>query len=169
MKYNTIKIKKYSDVIEEYEAYAAIAPGELVQIYSADDAKTTVKPHATAAGNAVPMFALEDELQGRGIADTYAAGDRVQVWIPGRGDIVYAILANGQHIEIGDWLESNGDGYLQKHVADVGDSTVGTVQKAIIGQALESKDLSAGSDQSVVESAGDAGLGASARIRVRIV
>ena len=78
MAFNTIKLKKYSDVIEEMIADAAIYPGMVVEM----DSAAKVKVHATAGGNVVPvMVALEDELQGKGIDDAYATNDKVQVWI----------------------------------------------------------------------------------------
>jgi len=114
MAYNTIKIKKYADVVEEFVANAAITPGMLVEIMNTGK----VRKHATSGGNAVPMFALEDELQGKDIDDAYVAADQVQVWIAGRGDLVYALLADGQNVSIGDFLVSNGDGYLKKYAYD---------------------------------------------------
>lgn len=114
MAYNTIKVKKYSNVIEEFVANAAITPGMLVEVMSTGK----LRKHATALGNAFPMFALEDELQGKGINDNYAAGDQVQVWIPGRGDIVNALLRDEENIAIGDFLESDGEGKLRKYVAE---------------------------------------------------
>ena len=104
---NTIKLKKYSDVIEEFVAASAITPGMLVALNSAGK----VEPHGTAGGNAIPMFALEDELQGKTIDDAYAANDPVQVWIAGRGDIVNAIA--GDAITAGAFLVSAGNGKLK--------------------------------------------------------
>ena len=110
---NTIKLKKYTDIINEYEASAVIIPGQLVQLNT--DGK--VKPHATAGGLAEKAFALEDELQGKGIDDVYAIGDRVQAWNTRPGDEVYAFLnpASAVTIAIGDFLESAGNGNLQKY------------------------------------------------------
>lgn len=139
MAYNTIKIKKYADVVYEYEAHAAITPGMLLILNSDEE----VLAHNTAAGNVIPpMFALEDELQGHGIDDDYAAGDQVQVWIPGRGDIVNALLRDEQTITIGELLESDGEGRLQSHTAVAGDSTTGTITAPIVGVAVEAVDLS---------------------------
>ena len=104
---NTIKLKKYSDVIEEFVADAAITPGMLVAL----NASGAVIPHGEAAGNAIPMFALEDELQGKTIDDAYAADDPVQVWIAGRGDIVNAIA--NESITAGAFLVSAGNGKLK--------------------------------------------------------
>ena len=144
MAYNTIKIKKYSDVIEEMIAAAAIYPGMVVEMDSAGKAKV----HATATGNVVPvMVALEDELQGKGIDDAYAANDKVQVWIPNSGDQFYGIIADGQTIAKGDLLESDGYGRLQKHVPDEG-SVNAIYQSSIVGVALDAVSTAAGSEDS---------------------
>jgi hypothetical protein len=139
MAYETIKIKKYSDVIEEFTAAAALSPGMLVE---QTPGAATVRKHATAGGNAIPMFALEDELQGKGIGNAYATGDKVQVWIAGRGDIVYARIADEQHIEIGDFLESDGLGSLRECVPPHGDSSTDIVSMPIVAVALDHADLS---------------------------
>jgi homospermidine synthase len=147
----TIKLKKYSDVIEELVAHATITPGHLVELLSTGK----IRAHGTASGNALPMFALEDELQGKSISDNYGANDKVQVWIPYRGDIVNAILKDGQNVVVGDFLESAGDGTLQKHVAD---STGDYLVNQIVGVAVEALDMS-----------GSAGEDPSPRIAVRII
>jgi len=147
---NTIKLKKYLNIIEEYEAEAAIIPGELIELNSSGN----VQVHSTAGGNSLHMFALEDELQGNGIDDAYAAGDRVQVWIPTRGDQVYAILADGNDVSIGDFLESNGSGELQLHTPDFmnyesadSDTTITAYTNQIVGVALEAVDTSGSSGE----------------------
>jgi len=154
----SVKIKAYTNVIEEYVANAAITPGHLIQIMSTDK----VRVHASAGQNALPMFALEDELQGKGIDEAYAATDRVQCWVPNRGDVVNAVLKNGETIVIGDFLESAGDGTLQKHIADVDSSNDITwvYPLQIVGQAIVALDLSG-------SSGADALVGN--RIQIRIV
>ena len=162
----TIKLKKYVDIVIEKVANAAITPGMLVEPMSTDK----VRAHATAEGNAVPMFALEDELQGRDIDDGYAANDPVQIWIPQRGEEVLAILADGYDIDIGDFLASNGDGYLREHTTETESwdsndpGSVNVYPLQIIAQALEAIDTSGSSG---VESSG--ALGYAKRIKVRIV
>lgn len=121
---NTIKLKKYSDVIEEFVAGAAITPGMLVAL----NASGAVIPHGEAAGNAIPMFALEDELQGKTIDDAYEAGAPVQVWVAGRGDIVNAIA--GAQIAAGDFLVSDGTGKLKPAGSGVSVEISGTVTGA---------------------------------------
>lgn len=106
---NTIKIKNYLNVFEELKAAGTIKPGMLVEVTSDGE----VQAHSTQNGNALPKFAIENELAGEGITDDYAADDQVQVWTPSRGDLVYGLLADGQSVDIGDFLASNGDGYLK--------------------------------------------------------
>jgi hypothetical protein len=139
---HTIKIKKYADVIEEYTSTAVeITPGMLIEITSAG----LVQKHSTGNGKALTMFALEDELQGRGIDVNYTVSTRVQCWLPGHGDMVYALLADGETAVIGSWLASNADGKLK----------VSTTNP--IGQAVEAVDMS-----------GTSGADPSGRIIVRI-
>ena len=148
MAYNTIKLKKYADIIEELQAGEAITPGHLIEQY----ATGLVKKHATSGGNALPMFALEDELQGNDIDDNYASGDKVQCWVAQRGECVYAVLADGQSVVEGGFLESNGDGTLKAHTAETWTSAdaqeANTVySNPIVGIALEYKDLSGSSGE----------------------
>ncbi|MFA7651655.1 MAG: hypothetical protein WCX62_04490 [Synergistaceae bacterium] len=132
---NTIKIKSYVDVQEEYIADAAIKPGNLVKLDS--DGKVTV--FATNAGMVLPMFAVEDEFQGKTVTDAYAQGDVVQCWIPNRGDVVMGILDKGANVSIGDLLEATDDGTLRKLTIGSSASDGG----AIVGVALEALNLTA--------------------------
>jgi hypothetical protein len=141
--YNTIKIKKYVDHIEEFVANAAITPGMLVELMSTNK----LRAHATSGGEAAAKwFALEDELQGKGIDDAYAATDPVQVWVCVPGEVVYALIADGQTIAKGDYLESNGAGRLTKHTADSAhDIVYGT---HVVAMALEAVTLDAEGSES---------------------
>jgi hypothetical protein len=162
MKHNTIILKNYLNVFEEYISAAIVTPGELLEITSAGK----VQDHSVAGGNVYgPLFAIEDALQGKAIYDNYASGALVRCWRPTPGDEVYAILADGQHIEIGEPLESNAGGYLQKFAGDVADSGTVTKLLSIVGIALEAKDLSG--DSSAVESEGD--LATNQRIKIKII
>lgn len=147
---NTIKLKKYSDIIEEYEAAGTITPGMLVELTSAGK----VQAHSTAGEFAEKIFALENELEGEDIDDDYASGDQVQCWVAGRGDQVYAVLADGENIAIGDVLESDGNGALQEASAEVAGSA--TFPESVVAVALEA----------VVTSGSPV---ATSRIKVRVV
>ena len=159
MAFHTIKLKNYSNIFEEYVAHEAIIPGSLIELNSDNE----VQKHATAGGNSLPMFAIEDALQGNGIEDAYATGDQVNVWIPTRGDNVYAILEDGENVAIGDFLESAGDGYLKKHTAD----SAGVVEypAAIVAVALEALNLTGSSG-----TAASSGItGFNKRLKVKIL
>lgn len=151
---NTVILKNYSNIFEEYVAGAAtIYPGCLVELGS--DGKILV--HNGTGHPALPMFAIEDALQGKGIDDAYATGDVVRCWIPNRGDVVYGILADGQTIAKGDFVESNGAGYLQK----VGQASAST---GPIGISLDTESAAAGSEDSDINF-----LSVNRRIAVRIL
>jgi len=94
---------------------------------------------AAVAGSA---FAIEDDLQGKGIGDDYAAGTRAFYRVFQRGDEVYAWLADGETIAVGATLEGAAAGELAALAAGVA-----------VAEALEAVTTS----------------GAAARIRVRIV
>jgi hypothetical protein len=167
MSTNSIKIKSYLDVFNEYAANAAITPGMLVELMSTNK----VRAHATDGGNVLPMFAIEDALQGKDIDDAYVAGDQVRCWIPQRGDEVYAILADDESASIGSFLVSHGDGTLRVFTSNdvswpsADDQSEGSIDVLqIVAIALEAMDTTASSE---VESTGT--LGSTRRIRVRIV
>jgi len=113
------------------------------------------------------MFALEDDMQGGAITDNYAASARIQVWIPGRGDIVYSIVEDGTNIAVGDFLESNGAGLMQKYVADFASSAlpITVYPNAIVGQALENVAVGAASS----ENSSETPLGLGRRCKMRII
>jgi hypothetical protein len=135
MAFNTIKLKKYLDVIIERVAAEEITPGHLIELTSSN----TVKKHATAGSTVAPkMFALEDELQGRGIDTVYDAADPVQCWIAQPGECVYAILADNCNIVIGDKLESKGDGTLREWTPL--DSEAAGHEHSLVAIALEAVD-----------------------------
>jgi hypothetical protein len=159
---NTIKLKQYVNIQMEKVANAAITPGMLIELMSTNK----VRKHATAGANVlVPMFALEDELQGKSIDDAYAAADQVNIGIFRTGDYVYAILTDGQSVSIGDPLESAGDGMLQKHTADIeSPGTLSVYPKQIVAMAAEAVDTS---DSSGGESSGT--LDFAKRIKVMVL
>ena len=138
--FHTVKIKKYSDVIEEFVANAEIYPGMLIELMSTGK----VRKHNNDGGNALAMFALEDEMQGGSILTAYEAGTQVQCWIPYRGDIVYAQLKDGQNVAIGDPLMSDGLGHLMKYShTHNSEYTMNPLQ--IVGFAAEAMNLSSSS------------------------
>lgn len=109
----TVILKRYNNVQFEAIAHEAITPGSLVEVMSTGK----IKNHATAQGNAIPYFVIEDAIMGKTIDDNVAQGDLARVMVAGRGDEVNAILATSQTIVVGDLLASAGDGTLEKFTA----------------------------------------------------
>lgn len=147
----TIKLKKYLDIINELNAGTAIIPGMLIAIASDGD----VDPNSSAGGVCEKMFALEDELQGRTIDIAYAIADPVQCWNAVTGEEVFAWLANGEDVAIGDILTSDGAGALKAITAD---ASAVVVEDYPIAIALEAVDMS-----------GSSGVDPTGRIKVRIL
>lgn len=149
---HTIVISDQPFVQEEYVANGGtITPGDLIELASA----TAVKLHATQAGNAQALFAIEDPFNeaetAAAIDTTYGTADTIYA-IAGRpGDQIYAWLQHGGSVSVGGMLESAGSqGALQAYAAGTAEAT-----HSIVAKALETKDNSGGS--------------ARARIKVEVV
>lgn len=130
---------KGDGIYKEGVAAAGITPGHLVERASAG----TIQVHSTAAGNAVPMFAKENDVIGNEITEAYVATDQVQMVIPQRGSEIYALVAAGAAaIVIGNYLESAGDGTLRLTATNA--ATANTLRAGIVARALEAVDNSGG-------------------------
>jgi hypothetical protein len=131
--------------IDEAVADATITPGDLIKRTS-----TGVIRHATAAGNAMQIFAINSASQNRGIDSDYVAAEIVPFVIAESGTVINArVAAAATAIAVGDFLESAGNGTLRKHVAqsvnEAGSASIYTIQvAAIVGIALEAIDNSGG-------------------------
>lgn len=136
---NTVIVRDYLHVREEFAAGGAVLPGHLIALGSAG----TVAVHGTANGAVYPMFAVEDELQGKTIDDAYSAGNLVFAWIPTRGDVVNALLCTGETVAVGDMLCSHGDGTLEKFVS----ADVAAITSPVVGIAVEALANASGSAQ----------------------
>ncbi len=120
---------------EENKANSAlIYPGFLI----ARDANDEVAPHAVFGGVAEAMFAEEDALQGRGISIIYDDDSIVSSILPRKGGCIRAMIQDGQDIEIGDALISNGDGTL---VSTTLEESGDLVTQHVIAFACEALDL----------------------------
>lgn len=140
--YNTILLDKKVPKHLERLAAGAITPGHILYLTSAD--KFAV--HNVAGGDVTPVIvAVEDDLQGRGIDDAYAATGsytRVQAEVLDPGDQFYGFLADGQNAAIGSKLKSNGNGQLSVYTAASGEPDYG---RAVCAVALEAIDRSSSS------------------------
>ena len=121
-------------------AASAIKPGHLVEELAAG----TVQEHAGTALNAQKLFALTDLPVGGTKDDAYAVGATCRYGAFHAGQSVFGRVAVGSvAIVIGDALQSNGDGTVEKLVTDT--ATDDTQRDSIIGYAQEAIDNSGGS------------------------
>ncbi len=133
---NTVRVKSYNNVQLERVAAAAITPGELLELTTLDK----FQAHSVDSGAVTPiMFALEDAYQGKSKTDDYAIGAQVIALIPGRGDVVEAIMSNDSttSIAIGNKLRSAGDGGLEIFSEVSDDTGMESGSNEIVGIALE--------------------------------
>lgn len=121
-------------VQEEKLAHAAITPGHLIEFHASNG---KFQKQATAGARCLPRFALEDALQGKTIADAYAAGDRVPSIVAQRGDIIYAWLKANEDAEEGEKLTPDGSGMLK--VATGSDVAIAEAAEAV--DATDSNDV----------------------------
>lgn len=128
----------------EAEANAAITPGDLLAWTSGE-----LTPHASAAGVAEKMVAVEQDFLGGEIDDDYTADDRVQYVIGRSGDVLYMWLTDGQVAVVGSPLGATGSTVGELSVLTVAATTL---EGAIVGYAMEALSPS----------------GAAGRIRVRM-
>lgn len=116
----TVKLKKYTDIINEYVAGGTVTPGNLVALGSAG----TVVNHNLAGKNHNVMLALEDELQGRGLDTNFAVDEPIQCWVPTPGEEGYVGLNASATTAIGTALTSDGAGKLTVANVSAGDGII---------------------------------------------
>lgn len=132
---NTIVLRG-TPFLKEAQAGAAVTPGDLVYFSSGNLIR-----HANSGQNAAPYFAVENDLIGSGIADNYASGYTMRYVVGRPGDEVYGLLASGQSVSQGDFLESAGNGSVQAYTNQSGQNVYAA---AIVAAAAEDKDNSSG-------------------------
>ena len=137
----TIRVKGDA-VRKEALAGGAINPGHLVVLNSSGN----VVVHPSAATNAAPSFAVENEVIGADIDTAYASGDNVLYEHMQRGAEVHALVAaSASAIVIGDYLESAGDGTLR--ILSASAATAQSARASVVARALEAVDNSGGGSE----------------------
>lgn len=113
MRTNTVKLKKYQDIINEFFTEAILSPAYLLMVTATGgvvvNTVVTYKPSI--------IVGLEDELQGKTVTDAFASGDPIQTWAVQPGEEVL-IKATGA-IVAGAQVELVADGTVQALAAGV--------------------------------------------------
>lgn len=130
---NTILLAGQPIFPPEVVSSEAITPGHLVEYASG-----LLRKHATAAGVASPIFALENLVPSLTNSQTapidlaWASGDSVRIAIGRPGDEFYAWLTTSQTIVKGDFLISTGDGTVKKITGTLVDhATIAQAEEAV--------------------------------------
>ena len=111
----TIKLKKYVDIINEAIAAEELLPGMLSVINGTGSA---IKSPVPADGMNYPIaVVLEDELQGKTVSDAIESNAPVQLWMPVPGEEASLLLTNGEVVAIGDSVSAGAGGLIVKTVA----------------------------------------------------
>jgi hypothetical protein len=92
----------------ERDAGGTITPGDLVALASDNEVDRQNSADAAAA----LLFALENDIGGDDLDHDYAAGEVVQIHRAKSGDIIFAWLADGMDVDIGDFLSAAAGGSL---------------------------------------------------------
>ena len=140
--YRTITQRCAAVVQDERIAGGTIKPGHLVELYAASATVQKVQVHAVASTNASAIFAVEDELQGSDLADSYASGSVCRFRTFRAGDLIVAWIKANETIAIGTKLESGGAGNLQVFTTDAPsagevDTWVATAEVALTGNTTD--------------------------------
>ena len=100
--------------------------------------------------NAIPLFALENEVIGNPITEDYLDNDLVIAMFMPPGAEVYALVAaSAAAIVRGDFLESAGDGTLRIATADAATDTA--QREAMVATAIEDVDNSGGGTEARIK------------------
>jgi hypothetical protein len=123
---------------EEAKCSEALSPGHLLQY----DSSGYVKKQATAGEQCAVMVAVENSLEGDGVTDAYASGDRVQYVHLKSGEQFLARIKNGEDIAKGDRLVSGASGLFMEEDTD---SSSQLSNQSVLAIALEACDMSSSS------------------------
>lgn len=105
--------RTYGDIVRETRLMAEqVYPGQLVMINSNDK----FAKHNVAGGPVLPIVLDFDFGQGQDVDEAIASGERGFGFVPRRGEQAYVLLDHDENISIGDFLQSNGDGFFSARV-----------------------------------------------------
>lgn len=108
---NTIYLGGSRTEIGDLAAAAVITPGHLVARDDVANVHRWKKAAADIAGP--PAVATDQSMLNKGVDDTYAIGDLMEVSIGHKGSSWWMLIASGQNVAVGDLLGSAGDGTLK--------------------------------------------------------
>jgi hypothetical protein len=108
---NTIFTGGDQTIVNDLAASAVLKPGHLVERFN--NAGVIRWRVATVNLDGPAAEALDHPMANKGVDDTYAIGDLVEVGLGHKGAAYWMLIASGQNVAAGDLLGSAGDGTLK--------------------------------------------------------
>lgn len=123
----TIHLAGPITLVDEFLAGESITPGHLVEMY---DASGTMKwrKHASATEMLSLAVALDRPENNFTIDTAIAAGETLKAAYFTTGSVFYGLIASGQNISKGEFLQSAGDGTLKTATATTAAANVARMQ-----------------------------------------
>lgn len=147
LKQHRIVLRQEVRIQETKKFEEAVSPGHILE--ASASSTDVMKKHSVAGGDVSGVFVAQiDYLQGNGVDDDYAEGDRGPVSFLRPGDKFVCILEDGTDYSDGDLLMSAGNGNLQSYTAQTEAQTSSTgafYPNRIVARLLEDADLSTSS------------------------
>jgi hypothetical protein len=99
--------------VNDYVAGAELTPGMVIETFN-DGGELKWRPHSAAANMRSTAVCLERTMLNHTIDDVVPAGDLVESAYFSPGIKFLAMIPSGADIDVGDLLQSNGDGLLKE-------------------------------------------------------
>lgn len=128
---NTIHLGGDGVLVNDLVAIETITPGMIIERQN-DSGTLKFGVQDTASEDCARIFALNQSMLNKGVDDNYAAGDLVEAIVAKPGCVIWGLIASGQNITQGQYLEAAGDGTFKVYNAGVR-----------LASALESKNATA--------------------------
>lgn len=116
-----------NQIENRYRTSEAAKPGSLAEMHD-DNGELKFRKSASATEHQRPAVYLENGLMNKGIDDDWAADDLTRVAFLRNGDIFNGLIASGQDISFGEYLQSAGDGTLKSATATTADAGLARYQ-----------------------------------------
>src|SRR5262252_4578483 len=102
-------------IVNDVVAGEAILPGTLVQRFQKSAGVVAYRKNNVASVSQQRAVALNASMLNRGVDDSWASGELLEVGILSPGDTAWVLIASGATAVVaGDFLESAGDGTVRK-------------------------------------------------------
>lgn len=115
------------DAVGTFRASAAITPGWIIELHDNTNVLAW-RPHGTDSEQVSTAVALDRPENNDTIDDDYSIADTVKAAWLSPGAVFFGVIPSGQDIQVGEFLQSNGDGKLKTASATTATANVAKFQ-----------------------------------------